>query len=1166
MSFNPKKPFIHLNAHSTYSLLDGMMPIKKLAAWAHDNNMPALGVTDTNNMFGAIDMSFAFKAAGIQPIFGTQLGVRRPDQEGFLKDAGRLTFHVQNEEGWRNICVLISKAYIDKDPAELANISLDMLKAHAGGLICTTGGAQISPLTGLIEGEQFDKAESFLKDLHGIFDDRLYVELQRHGLAREELMERHLSEWAYKHGIPLVATNDSRFFKEEHVDPYEVMLSIGSGSVMSDPERPRTTPHHRMKSAEEMCKLFEDVPEATQQTSVIAQRCAYWMPVGTYYMPAWPRKDDDPSVEDIMREESEKGFRFRMDEYVLPELETQEEKDEAEKFYRERLEFEIKTINHMGYPGYFLITSDFIRWSKANDIPVGPGRGSGAGSLVAYCLDITDVDPIRWDLYFERFLNPERVSLPDFDVDFCPEGREDVISYVRDKYGAENVSQIITFGTLKARACIRDVGRVLEMGFGTVSGIAGFIPEGPASIPIDQALLEEEKLRDLYDTDEDVKLLLDMAMDLEGAYRHASTHAAGIHIADRPIHAIAPLFKDPRAEMQVTAFDWGKAEEAGLVKFDFLGLKTLSVVNYAIKDIKRIHNVDIDPLKIPFDDDPTFKLLQDGYTTGVFQVESRGMTEYLKKIYPDKFQYLSDIIALYRPGPLASGMVEDFIECRHGRQEAVYPHPALEPVLKETFGVPVYQEQIMKMAQVMAGYTLGGADMLRRAMGKKKPEEMAKQKAIFLKGCKDVHNVDEKHASEIFALMEGFAAYGFNKAHTIAYALVSWQTAYLKANYPLEFMAASMTLDRGNSEKILKFKAELQRMDVTLQPPCVNHSEVFFTVAAQAGAKDSNGKEHKNGAIRFALGAIKGVGDEAMSALVEERNANGPYLDIYDFVERQDPGFCNRRIVEALAKSGAFDEIHPNRAEVVANVSVLLGLMQSTFEQKNSDQIGLFGLGGEEEEAPTLSRPDLTFANQWDKFEKLKQELSSLGFYLSSHPLEAYADVLRDVDGLVEINTLEDRATEGGVIVKVAGVIAAKRIRKTKTGKRMAILHLSDRSGQDEIAVFPESYEAYADLIDASVPLLAHLSVSLDEDRLRVSVERLENLEDVAQGPSEIELVLRDVDAAKVLKEYMEPLTSGRTKPLLKVQIPGRGQVHLKLKKGLKVTKPFLAKAETLTQ
>ncbi len=1167
MSSSNKKPFIHLNAHSTYSLLDGMMPTKKLAGWAVDNNMPALGVTDTNNMFGAIDMSFAFKDAGVQPIFGTQLGIRRPDQEGFLKDAGRLTFHVQNEEGWRNICILISKAYIDKDPAELPNIPLDVLKAHSNGLLCMTGGAQISPITGLVEAGQVDKAEAFLKELHGIFDDRLYVELQRHGLAREEMMEPHLSEWAYKHGLPLVATNDSRFFKPEHLEPFEVMLSIGSGSVMSDPERPKTTPHHYLKSAEEMCELFADVPEAIEQTNVIAQRCAYWMPVGTYYMPAWPRKDDDPSVEDIMRNEAEKGFRFRMDEYVLPFIESEEEKKKTEAFYRDRLEFEIKTINHMGYPGYFLITSDFIRWSKENDIPVGPGRGSGAGSLVAYCLDITDVDPIRWDLYFERFLNPERVSLPDFDVDFCPEGREDVISYVRDKYGAENVSQIITFGTLKARACIRDVGRVLEMGFGTVSGIAGFIPEGPASIPIEQALVEEEKLKDLYDTDEDVKLLLDMAMDLEGAYRHASTHAAGIHIADRPINAIAPLFKDPRSDMQVTAFDWGKAEAAGLVKFDFLGLKTLTVVNYAIKDIKKNHGVEIDPLKIPFEDDPTFKLLQDGHTIGVFQVESRGMTEYLKKIYPDKFQYLSDIIALYRPGPLASGMVEDFIECRHGRQEAVYPHPALEPVLKETFGVPVYQEQIMKMAQVMAGYTLGGADMLRRAMGKKKPEEMEKQKAIFLKGCKEVHGVGEKDASEIFALMEGFAAYGFNKAHTIAYALVSWQTAYLKANYPLEFMAASMTLDRGNSEKVLKFKAELQRMDVTLQPPCINHSEVFFTVAAQAGGKDSDGTEHKNGAIRFALGAIKGVGDEAMQALVEEREKNGPYKDIYDFVERQNPEFCNRRIVEALAKAGAFDEIYDNRAEVAANVNVLLGLMQSTFEQKNSDQTNLFGLGGDDDsDSVSLSRPSLEKTNQWDKFEKLKQELSSLGFYLSSHPLEAYNDVLKNVDGLIEISTLEEKATAGGVIVKVAGVIAAKRIRKTKTGKRMAILHLSDRSGQDEIAVFPESYEAYADLIDANVPLLAHLSVALEDDRLRVSVERLENLEDVAQGPSEIEIVLRDVDAAKVLKEYMEPLSSGRTKPLLKVQVPGRGQVHLKLKKGIKVTKPFLAKAETLVQ
>lgn len=1159
-----KPQFIHLNAHSSFSLLEGIPHVKALSKAAAEMGMPALGVTDKDNLFGAVEMSKYPAENGVQPIIGTQLSITRgKDERGNWLAPDKVTLLVQNEQGWKNIVELSSTAFLETENEGVPQLKLEELLSHSEGLILLTGGARISPVARHILQGNTSEAKTLLETLAKAFSGRLYVELQRHGWPEEEKAEEPLIELAYALNLPLVATNDARFLKKSQYNAFTAMLAIGDGITLNDKPIREFTPEHYLKTAEEMCQLFADIPEATQNTVEIAKRCAYQVPTGINYMPAWrwhaaPGELDglppanevenpptEAEVDEILIKESEKGLEQRLQDFVYTDEMSEEEKAAKHKEYFDRLKMEIGVITQMGYAGYFLITSDFITWSKKNDIPVGPGRGSGAGSVVAWALKITDVDPIVWDLYFERFLNPERVSLPDFDIDFCQERRDEVIHYVKERYGAACVSQIITFGTLKARACIRDVGRVLGLGFGQVGQIVAFIPEGPASIPIAEALDTDERLKEIYDTDDDIKQLLDVAMEIEGCYRHASTHAAGMIIADRSITDVCPMYKDPRSDMPATQFTMFDAEYAGLVKFDFLGLKTLTTIQYATKMMAE-KGVIKEMIKVPLTDEPTYEMLRAGQTTGVFQVESQGMTDCLKKMVPDKMQYLSDVIALYRPGPLGSGMVEDFIDCRHGRKEPHYPHPILEPVLKDTFGVPVYQEQVMRMAQELAGYTLGGADILRRAMGKKKPAEMAKQREIFVEGAKQ-NDVDTRKANEIFDLMANFASYGFNKAHTIAYALIAYQTAWIKANHPLEFMAASMTMDRGNSDKVLKFKQELDRMKVELLPPDVNKSQLIFRV-------------EENKAVRFALGAIKGAGDEAMKALVKEREENGPYVDIFDFMERQDPHYMNRRQLESLIKAGAFDTLEPNRHFLMENVDILLAHLHATFEDKNSNQIGLFGEASES----SLSRPVLDGTMPWDLFETLENEQMAIGFYLSAHPLDSYKDELPKVGKLVNLTELEEIAGKQPKNVKVAALVMGKRELKTKKGDRMAIVTLSDLSGAAEVAMFPESYAANADLIQKNQAVLCSLNVNHDGERLRVNVESMIDLDKALTRQEKILLKVGSMDSVQKLKEMLEGQEAGQTMCELFYTVPNLGHAHVKLNKGIQANKRFMAQLDTL--
>jgi DNA polymerase-3 subunit alpha len=1158
--------FVHLNAHSSFSLLEGIPHVKTLAKATAKMEMPALGVTDKDNLFNAVEMSKYPAGEGVQPILGTQISITRGKNErgNWLKPHS-VTLLVQNEQGWKNIVKLSSIAFLETGNEGVPQLTLEALTSHSKGLILLTGGAKVSPVTHHILNGDIAEAKKLLQTLSEAFSDRLYVELQRHGWEEEGKAESALIDLAYELNLPLVATNDARFIKKSQYNAFKAMLAIGDGITLNEKPVREFTEEHYLKTAEEMCALFADIPEATQNTVEIAKRCAYQVPTGINYMPAWrwhkgPGNDEiipadevenpptDDEVNTILVDESTKRLEQRLEEFVYTADMTKEEKEAKHKIYFDRLKMELDVINSMGYAGYFLITSDFIIWSKKNDIPVGPGRGSGAGSVVAWALEITDVDPILWDLYFERFLNPERVSLPDFDIDFCQERRDEVIRYVQQKYGRACVSQIITFGTLKARACIRDVGRVLGLGFGQVGQIVAFIPEGPASIPIAEALETDERLKAIYDTDDDVRQLLDVSMEIEGCYRHASTHAAGIIIADRAITEVCPLYKDPRSDMPATQLAMFDAEYAGLVKFDFLGLKTLTTIQYATKMMAE-KGVEVEMVKVPLDDEPTYEMLRKGHTVGVFQVESAGMTDCLKKMIPDKMQYLSDVIALYRPGPLGSGMVEDFIDCRHGRKEPNYPHPILEDVLRDTFGVPVYQEQVMRMAQDLAGYTLGGADILRRAMGKKKPAEMAKQRKIFVDGSHEKNNVTPEKANEIFDLMANFASYGFNKAHTIAYALIAYQTAWIKANHPLEFIAASMTMDRGNSDKVLKFKQELDRIQVPLLLPDVNKSELIFKV--------EEGK-----AIRFALGAIKGAGDESMRALIAERKESGEYTDIFDFVERQNPSFMNRRQLESLIKGGAFDSIESNRGFLMENVDMLLRHMQTTYTDKNSNQIGLFG----EASTETLARPELEQITAWDLFETLENEQLSIGFYLSSHPLESFKEDLQKISGLVAVAELEELAGSKSKTVKVAALIMGKRELKTKRGDRMAIVTLSDTSGQGEVALFPESYASHYELIKKNQAVLCTLNIHHDGERLRINVEHMQDLDKALSRQDKLLLKIDNINSINMIKEMISQQEEGETMCEIFYTLPELGHAHVRLNKKIHASKRFLAQIETVPE
>jgi DNA polymerase-3 subunit alpha len=1168
--------YVHLKTHSAYSLLEGALPIGKIAKLAEAHAMPAIGLTDTNNLFGALEFSDKLSGAGIQPIVGgaydTDFGdgaaasgpatlMRAGQNEPPVRPAGALALFASNADGYANLIKLASQAFLLPDPADPTHIKIDALASHSKGLIALTGGPEGPIGRALAEG-QADLARERLTRLQRIFNGSLYVELQRHGLKSEEEIEPQLIALAYELGIPLVATNEIYFSTPDDYEAHDALICIADGRMVTEDNRRRVTREHYFKSADEMATLFADLPEALESTIEIAQRCAYRPLKRKPILPRFVAATEGMSDEEMLAAEAaelnrqaEEGLRARLAVNELAPGFTEED-------YRKRLAYELDIIARMKFPGYFLIVADFIKWSKANGVPVGPGRGSGAGSLVAWSLTITDLDPLRFGLLFERFLNPERISMPDFDIDFCQERRDRTIRYVQEKYGTDRVAQIITHGKLQARAVLRDVGRVLQMPYGQVDRLCKLVPNNPANpVTLREAIDGEPKLQEERDADPLVARLLEIAEKLEGLYRHASTHAAGMVIGDRPLDELVPLYRDPKSNMPVTQFNWKMVEAAGLVKFDFLGLKTLTVLTKAVDLVKRGRGKDIDLLALPLDDKPSYELLAKADTAGVFQLESTGMRESLKRLRPDRFEDIIAMVALYRPGPMDN--IPTYINRKHGEEPVDYLHPMLEGILKETYGVIIYQEQVMQIAQVMAGYSLGDADLLRRAMGKKDKDEMAKQQARFVEGALK-NGVKKDDAVYIFELVDKFAGYGFNKSHAAAYALVSYHTAYMKANFREEFLAASMTLDAGNTDKLAMFAAEAKKSGIRVLPPCVNESAVEFLAvppahfssplvgeARRGGAQNASRREashpappHKGGgkgaqeprgAIRYALAALKNIGAGAVETIVESRNEKGRYTSLADFASRINTKAVNKRALETLAAAGAFDAFEKNRALVYANADQMMREAGLKADDEQTGQINLLG-GMELNAAPVVLK--LKPAEAWTPMEKLQKEFEAVGFFLSGHPLDQYERALAKL-GVLRFVDFEAASARGVTAGRLAGIVISARERRSQKGNKFAFAMFSDTSGQFEAVIFSETLANSRSLLEAGTPVLLNVEGERDGDALKMRVQDLKLLDEaVEQVPRSVRIL---VDGDVVGRN---PTSLDQLKALLR---PGKAEATIEL-------------------
>jgi len=1082
--------FVHLRVHSAYSLSEGAIRVKDLMGLCKNHKMPAVAVTDTNNLFGALEFSLSAADSGVQPIIGGQIAVTREDGENpslgrtvSMQRPDHVVLLVQNDVGYRNLLKLLSTAYLESDDVEDPQVTLENLETYSDGLILLTGGVH-GPVGRMLVDGQFDRAEMCLDRLAKAYPDRMYIELQRHGLKEEARIEQHLIDWAYDKNLPLVATNEAFFPDRDMFQSHDALICIAESAYISQDERRRLTPDHYFKSPEEMKVLFADVPEAVANTLVIAQRCAYKVERVDPILPPFDC-GEGRTEEDELRKQAQDGLDMRLETQVYkytPDLSDAEKKAVA-KPYRERLEFELGVIIQMGFPGYFLIVADFIQWAKDHDIPVGPGRGSGAGSVVAWVLTITDLDPLRFGLLFERFLNPERVSMPDFDIDFCQDRRDEVIKYVQDKYGRDHVAQIITFGKLQARAVLRDVGRVLEMPYGQVDRICKMVPNDPGkAMTVPEAVEAEPELRRMIKEEHEVAQLIEIAKPLEGLYRHASTHAAGVVIGDRPLDKLVPLYRDPRSDMPVTGFNMKFVEQAGLVKFDFLGLKTLTVLATAVKfAVDGGHTIDLST--IPFDDAPSFELLQRAETQGVFQLESAGMKDQLRGLRPTTFEDIIAIVALYRPGPMEN--IPSYIRRKHGEEEPDYLYPTLEPILKETFGIMIYQEQVMQIAQELSGYSLGGADLLRRAMGKKIQAEMDQQRKSFVDGA-EARGVPPAKADQIFDQVNKFAGYGFNKSHAAAYALVAYHTAYMKANYPFEFMAASMTLDLGNTDKLNAYRQELDRMGLKLLSPDINASETYFKVE-----RDPDGKPT---AIRYALAALKNVGEAAMESIIEERGANGSFKDLDDFAGRLDTHQVNKRQMENMVRSGTFDSLNPNRKQLHMGIEAIMGEASAQQSERESNQIGLFG--GEDQPSQSIRLPDIA---DWPPMERLREEFDAIGFYLSAHPLDSYGKSLQRLDVVPFSEVLAKGIANNYTL---AGTVVSKKERISQKGNRYAFVTFSDASGSYEVTMFSETLSAAAELLEPGTAVLIKATAQFEGETVRMTAQSVRGLDKMAAQTS----------------------------------------------------------------
>ncbi|HYD69606.1 DNA polymerase III subunit alpha [Azospirillum sp.] len=1151
----PNADFIHLRVHSAYSLSEGAIKTKELVKLCHKQHMPAVAVTDTGNLFGALEFALAAADTGVQPIIGTVLGITRfgpaPTKPGGVAGKGsnqpdQLVLLCQTDQGYRNLMKLVSKAFIESDPMAGPQVPLDALEGHSEGLIALTGGPQGTVGRLLGEGQR-DLAVDVLERLKGLFPGRLYVELQRHGghfAAVEDAIEPALIDLAYAHDLPLVATNDCYFATADMYEAHDALLCIAEGAYVSQEDRRRLTPDHRFKSAEEMRLLFADLPEAVDNTVTIAKRCSFLLKPIKPILPPFPCEGDRDEAEEL-RAQSREGLEMRLEKVVYTPDMTPEQRAETRKQYFERLEFELDVIVKMKFPGYFLIVSDFIKWAKNHGIPVGPGRGSGAGSVVAWALTITDLDPLRFGLLFERFLNPERVSMPDFDVDFCQDRREEVIRYVQKKYGYDRVAQIITFGKLQARAVLRDVGRVLQMPYGQVDKICKLVPNNPANpVTLQQALDSEELLRQARDGDETVARLINMALKLEGLYRHASTHAAGVVIGDRPLDELVPLYRDPRSDMPVTQFNMKYVEQAGLVKFDFLGLKTLTVLKTAVDLIPESPDL----TTVPLDDEKSYEILGRAESTGVFQLESSGMRDVLRRLKPNRLEDIIALVSLYRPGPMDN--IPKYIKVKNGEEPPDYMNPALEPILKETFGIMIYQEQVMQIAQVLAGYSLGGADLLRRAMGKKIKEEMDKERAKFVDGAQK-NGVDGDQASMIFDQVAKFAGYGFNKSHAAAYALVAYHTAYLKANHPVEFLAASMTLDLGNTDKLNVFRQELGRLRIKLLTPDINKSTAVFSVERLPdGAK----------AVRYALAAVKGVGLPAMKAVVEEREKNGPYKSLFDFARRLDLKTINKRQLENLTCAGAFDGLNPNRAQVHAALETLIRYAQAEAAERESGIGNLFGGAG-----GGLKEPDLPKVGEWEPLEKLKHEFQSIGFYLSAHPLDAFSQPLSRMKVVRSAELAQAMGRGGSTRYKMAGIVVSKKEKTAKSGNRFAFVELSDATGGYEVTVFSEVLSGNRDLLEPGRPVLLTVDAQLNGEEIRLTCQEVKPLEEAVAAVSDgLRVVVRDDKPLAGIRGMLDRLTRGKGRIHVLVEVEPLKEVEIQLPGAYTITAQSRAALKTV--
>lgn len=1074
--------FIHLRVHTEYSLVDGVVRVKPLMQALAADEMPAVALTDQSNLFAMVKFTRAALAAGIKPIIGVDALIRHGDDQ-------EAPFHMvllaQNKRGYLNLSELISRSYLEGQHRGVPIIQAEWVEQNAEGIIALSGGRNGDIGRALLAG-QSALAKQRLDGWLSCFKDRFYIELQRTGRENEEVYIADAVELAIECEVPVVATNDVRFLKADEFEAHEARVCIHDGRTLDDPRRPKNYSEQQyLRNSEEMQQLFDDIPEALANTVEIAKRCNLEIQLGKSFLPQFPIPEGETEASYFCRV-SQEGLEERL-KVLLDD--NAEDYTAQRKEYDDRLQVELDVINNMGFPGYFLIVADFIKWSRDNGIPVGPGRGSGAGSLVAYALKITDLDPLQFDLLFERFLNPERVSLPDFDVDFCMDGRDRVIDYVAQKYGRDSVSQIITYGTMAAKAVVRDVGRVMGQPYGFVDRLAKMVPF-EIGMTLSKALEESEDLKKAYETEEEVTILLDMALSLEGLARNAGKHAGGVVISPTVLTDFSPLYCEEGGASVVTQFDKDDVEAVGLVKFDFLGLRTLTIIDWAVKHVNRRREKAGEDLlaieHLPLDDKAAFDLLQAANTTAVFQLESRGMKDLITRLKPDSFEDIVALVALFRPGPLQSGMVDDFINRKHGRAEVDYFHPDLEHVLTPTYGVILYQEQVMQIAQVLANYTLGGADMLRRAMGKKKAEVMAEQRELFMNGAV-ARGVDADLATRIFDLMEKFAGYGFNKSHSAAYALLSYQTAWLKSHYPAEFMAAVLSADMDNTDKVVGLIEDCHEQGVEVLPPDINRSIYQFSVPDEKS-------------VLYGLGALKGVGEAALDGIIAERDANGKFADLYDFCRRSDTRKVNRRVMEALIKAGAMDSLGPNRASLTASLSNAVQLAEQN--QKNAS-VGQDDMFGSSEQPDVHANVHIVEVDDWDDETRLANEKETLGLYLTGHPIARYEEELRRFtecrfSKVPDLVPESERGGQGGgyggyrkknkTQYCLAGLLIGMRVRKTKTGSKIVTGVLDDRTARVEVVLYEDVFEQYSNTLVKDKVCVVVGSVSYDDFNAAYSV------------------------------------------------------------------------------